>query len=227
MDIYLEDKSNRKSKFVFPALPEKIEVKTGTNYQDYKIIGLGSVKIPKGSESASVSWNGEFFGYAKRKEAIVRANSWAQPRDCVKILENWRKKGKILVLKVTDTSINMDVTIGDFSYTEYGAFGNIQYNISFQEYRTLKIYTTKEKKIKKSIGKLKSRSSKEKKKKVKIAIGESLHSIALKELGTGREWKRIYDANKDELELCAIRNKFPGSDMGKIIFPGTVIKIPR
>ena len=53
----------------------------------------------------------------------------------------------VSLVQLTGTWINMDVTISSFKVTPYGAYGNVKYDISFEEARELKIYTTKELKI--------------------------------------------------------------------------------
>ena len=51
---------NGGARFVFPSLPAEVTVKNGANYQSYKIIGLGAVKIPKGTNSEEISWESYF-----------------------------------------------------------------------------------------------------------------------------------------------------------------------
>ena len=56
---------------------------------------------------------------------------WIKPAECEKILKNWQEKGTVLRLMVTETNINIDVTISDFECTDYGGYGNKKYSLEF------------------------------------------------------------------------------------------------
>ena len=135
------------SKFTFPALPEKVQGKYGAKYQSFDIISQGTVKVPKGTDVAEFSWDGVFFGKSKRKEAIVKTSSWQEPNECVKILYDFMKNETVLNLIVTETWINVDVTISSFHPKPVGAYGNVEYSITFVQKKPLQIYTTNELKI--------------------------------------------------------------------------------
>lgn len=225
MDIYLSEVSKKGSKFRFPSLPEKISVKNGARYQSFEIIGAGSVSIPRGTEVGSVSWSGIFYGKSKRKEAMTR--KWTSPADCKKILKKWMNAGTVLRLLATGIGINLDVTIREFEYEEYGAYGNAEYTISFTVHKELKIYTTSEKKKSPKDTKMDIRPIPEKSKSYTVVSGDNLWSIAKKCYGSDSSgWKKIYDANKAIIEKVAKQRGKASSDNGKWIFPGTVLTIP-
>lgn len=231
MDIKLLPNGKSKGKFVFPSLPEEIKLGTSARYQSFNIISQGTVKVPKGTDVKDISWSGEFFGEAKRQEAIVKTQYWKPPDKCIKTLENWLKKGTVLNLIVTGTWINIDVTISSFKATPYGAYGNVKYDISFEEARELKIYTTKELKIGGSKKKKKTAKKRSTKKKVKfkehiIKKNESLYRIAKTEMGLGDRWMELYRKNKKVLDEAAKGKGNKDSDQGRILVPGTKIMIP-
>lgn len=231
MDIKLLPNGKSKNKFVFPSLPEEIKVGSSARYQSFNIISQGTVKVPKGTDVKDISWSGEFFGKAKKQEAIVKAQHYKAPDKCVKILEGWMKKGTVLNLIVTGTWINMDVTISSFKATPYGAYGNVKYDISFEEARELKIYTTKDLKIggaKKKKKKTKKRSVKKKAEFIEYVIkdGDSLYRIAKEEMGFGENWMELYQKNKDVLDGAARKKYRTSSDQGRRLVPGTKITIP-
>lgn len=72
MDIYLTETGSGGRRFTFPSLPERIRVKNSTNYQSFDILSMGTIKIPKGMTPTTISWEGVFFGEAKKKESIVK-----------------------------------------------------------------------------------------------------------------------------------------------------------
>ena len=53
----------------------------------------------------------------------------------------------VLTLIVTETWINVDVTISSFQPRPVGAYGNVEYSITFVQKKPLKIYSTNELKI--------------------------------------------------------------------------------
>ena len=135
------------SKFTFPALPEKVQGKYAAKYQSFDIISLGTVKVPKGTDVSEFSWDGVFFGPSKKNEAIVKKNAWQSPNECVKILNDFMMNETVLTLIVTETWINVDVTISSFQPKPVGAYGNVEYSITFVQKKPLKIYSTNELKI--------------------------------------------------------------------------------
>lgn len=225
MDIYLKEKSNSSSRFRFPSLPESIKVTNSASCQSYDILGKGVVKVPRGMENGSITWNAVFFGRAKRNESIIR--KWTAPSECKKILNNWMENGTVLNLLVTETNINFDVTINSFEYTECGAYGNAEYSISFSIYKELKIYTTEELKLSSEERKTKARPAPEPPKTYTVVKGDNLWKIARRFYGgSGSSWRKIYDANKEVIESTARRYGKASSDNGHWIYPGETFTIP-
>lgn len=227
MDIFLSEVSNKSSSFTFQSLPERIKTKFGTKYQNYDIISKGTVKIPRGLEAETISWDGTFYGKSKRNEVMIR--EWTSPAECVKVLRNWMIKGTVLRLLVTETNINYDVTISDFEPIETGAYGNIDYSITFTIYKELKIYTTSELKIAAFVKKTVPRPTPAPRssRTHTVKSGDTLWGIASKYYGSGTSWQKIYSANSSTIEATAKRYRGGrGSDNGHWIYPGTVLTIP-
>ncbi len=220
------------SKFTFPALPEKVQGKYGAKYQSFDIISQGTVKVPKGTDVAEFTWDGVFFGESKRNEPIVKKNSWKEPNECVKILNNFMKNETVLNLIVTETWINVDVTISSFQPRPAGAYGNVEYSITFVQKKPLQIYTTDELKIAKFVKKTKPRNDSGGSSgggggsTYTVVSGDTLWGIASKKLGSGSKWTQIYDANAGTIEAEAKKHGKSSSDHGHWIWPGEVLTIP-
>lgn len=218
------------SRFTFPALPEKIQGKYGARYQSFDIISQGAVKVPKGTEVSEFTWEGVFFGRSKRNEPIVKKNSWKDPNACVKILSDFMKRESVLNLIVTETWINMDVTISSFQPRPAGAYGNIEYSITFVQKKPLRIYTTNELQIAKFVEKTKPRNdsgdSSGSGSAYTVVSGDTLWGIAARKLGSGSKWTSIYDANAGTIEAEAREHGKASSDHGHWIWPGEVLTIP-
>lgn len=229
MDIKLIPVGNG-SKFTFPALPGKVQGKYGAKYQSFDIISQGTVKVPKGTDVAEFTWDGVFWGESKRNEPIVKKNSWKEPNECVKILSNFMKNETVLNLIVTETWINVDVTISSFQPRPIGAYGNVEYSITFVQKKPLQIYTTDELKIAKFVKKIKPRNdsggSSGGDSTYTVVSGDTLWRIASKKLGSGSKWTQIYDANADTIEAEAKKHGKSSSDHGHWIWAGEVLTIP-
>lgn len=207
-------------------MPQEISTSSDTNYQTYSLLNRGSVRIPKGVEPEQISWSGEFFGKAKRKEAIVIKNKWMAPQKCKKILKRWQRKKTILTLIITEMGVNIDVTISNFDTTAYGAYGNLQYSISFEKSEPLRVYTVSEKKSGTGKKKTTERSSAKKSKSYTVKSGDNLWNISKRMYGSGSKWKIIYNANKNTIESTAKKHGKKNSDYGHWIYPGTKLTIP-
>lgn len=216
------------ARFTFPSLPEKIQGKYGAKYQSFDIISQGTVKVPKGTTVSEFSWDGVFFGKSKKMEPIVKQNSWKEPKECVKILNNFIKNETVLNLIVTETWINVDVTISSFQARPIGAYGNVEYSITFVQKKSLKIYTTEEFGIVKGTKPREDSGDSNIEGSTYIVVsGDTLWGIAAKKLGSGSKWTSIYDANVQTIEAEAKRHKKESSDHGHWIWPGEVLTIPR
>ena len=224
MDIKLMPVSGGRA-FTFPSLPEQISGKKAAKYQSYDIISQGSVKIPKGTEVEEISWNGEFFGSSKRNEAIVKSNYWMEPVECVNIIDDYIKNETILNLIVTDTWINMDVTISSFQATAYGAYGNIRYSIAFAQKKPLVIYDTSELTIDSFSLTLPREDFAEESKTYTVVSGDTLSGIASSKCGGVNKWRELYDANADTIESAAKAHGRSNSDYGHWIWPGEVLTL--
>ena len=140
-DIFLTD-LEKKKKFQFPSLPEKVSLKTETSYASYTILDLGEVRIPNGNAPDQVSWDAAFYGEA-RKNMPLFVRKWIEPQTAIKTLKQWKENGTPLKLVVAGTLINLDVTISTFDGDYEGGFDDFFYSISFVEYEDLSVTVTK------------------------------------------------------------------------------------
>lgn len=228
--IRLSEIGNSTKVFTFPSNPEKISGTMGAMYQSFDILSKGTVKVPKGTDVAEIKWDGEFFGSLKKMESIVRKEYYQTPNECIAQLFSWQQNGTILNLIVTNTWINMDVTIASFAPEIYGAYGNVKYSLSLLQYKELKIYTTDEYNISRSAKKTVPRNEPtviaSGGTSYTIVSGDTLWGIAAKKLGNGAKWTSIYAANSNIIEAAAQAHGKSNSDHGHWIYPGTVLTIP-
>lgn len=214
--------------FTFPALPEKLQVKYSAKYQSFDIISLGTVKAPRGTDAAEYSWDGVFFGPSKRNEPIVRTEAWREPGECAGILEGWLAEGRVLNLIVTETWINADVTIASFQPGPAGAYGNIEYTITFVQKKPLQIYDTSEIKTEASVKDTRPRNDSgggQAGGTYTVVSGDTLYGIAARKCGGTGKWPELYKANADAIEAAARAHGMADSDHGHWIWPGQVLQL--
>lgn len=216
------------SRFEFPSLPSEIQVDDGVNYQTYKIIGLGEVKIPKGTNCKSISWSSYFFGPGKRNELMMQ--DYTAPKRCVQRLERFHDRGTPLQVICTEVGINADMTIASFMWKPYGGHGNIQYSIKFAEWKELEV-----KAIRNAVTTVAPNSAADTPEErpeppaaatYTVASGDTLCKIARKMMNNEGAWTSLYSANSEVIEAAAKRYGKSSSDNGHWIYPGTVLTIP-
>lgn len=223
VDIYIKER-NGSREIRIPILPEKIEYESGgVTVASYDIMNKGEVVVPTGSGLAGLSWNSEFPGRNRADTSMLRGK-WQDPSVYHNILNDWKVKGTPLNVLVTNYPINMDVYLEDYKGVPTGAFGDMEYNISFIEDRILSVGTPQT---------TNSGSSAPKKRAAKettsytIKKGDTLWAIAQKFLGSGAKWETIYNANKDIIEQTAKKYGKSSSDHGWWIYPGVTLTIPK
>lgn len=220
VDIYIREKSGIRQVRI-PLLPEEITFKSGdATGVTYDIMGLGEVVIPSGTELGSWSWKSEFPGFLREHDPMIRG-TWYQPHEYDSILNDWKKNGTELNLLVIGYPINVDVYLKEYHGAAVGAFGDIYYEISFIEARSIVVTTTKVEQTAADTTRPATTSST-----YVIKSGDTLWAIATKFYGTGTKWSDIYNANKDIIEATAKKYGRKSSDNGHWIYPGVTLTIP-
>lgn len=131
----------------------------------------------------------------------------------VRKIEKWKKKKYTPRLIITETNINMPVSIENFYYGENDGSGDVYFTLSLKEYKELS-YTKRAVKKAKTI-------------KYTIKKGDTLKKIAKEKTGKSSNWKKIYTQNKSVIEKAAKKHGRKTSKTGKYLYKGTklVIKV--
>lgn len=123
--------NNREKVIYIPVLPSELMIQSPEQNETYQTIGLGEVNLigNKGLKSLSFS---SFFpeksvSYAKHNEMF----GW----EYVNELENLRDRKLPFRLVITETPINMPVTIDTFEYGLKAGTKDIQYSLELKEFR--------------------------------------------------------------------------------------------
>lgn len=221
VDIYIREKDGDRE-IRIPILPEKIKCKMGdTEFVTYSIMRKGDVSYPTGTGLATYSWESEFPGELRKSDPLIHGD-WQEPSNYHNTLEDWKEKGTILTLLVTGYPINSDVNIKSYTATPSGAFGDMKYEITFQQNREIKITKQAESNTTTQTKRAADTSST-----YTIKSGDTLWGISQKFYGAGSKWTTIYQANKDIIESTAKKYGKSSSDNGHWIYPGVSLKIPK
>ena len=219
IDIYIREKGGTRE-IRIPLLPEEFSFPSGdVMFISCDIMGRGEVAVPSGVELGRYSWESEFPGVNRKNDAMLRGK-WKNPKTYVSILDDWKKNGTMLNLLVTGYPVNVDVYLSEFIPRGTGAFGDISYEITFKEAKSITIKSTKADK-----NQLPKRQD-YKPSHYTIVAGDTLWSIAEKFYGDGKKKSEIYKANKETLESAARLRGMKSSENGHWIFVGVLITLP-
>ncbi len=227
MDIYVTDLKTD-TRFRFPMLPESISLNSGSNFHAFQIIGVGDVKFPSGEQLTGVSWSGKLPGNNRKNDPYIR--EWTDPKAVQSIFSNWQSQKEKLRLLITETPINIDVFLSNFSMTYTGGYGDYDYNISFTQARELKVYvsgasgqSTTAAATSQSKPQGQERPSAPGAATHTVVKGDCLWAIAQKYMGDGKKYPQLYEANKAVIDPV---NKKYGNPR-YTIYPGQVLTIPH
>lgn len=217
-----------------PIKPASFNVSMSNSHQTVNVQTRGDVTIlgKKGLktyafESFFPARDYPFADYAKDR------NPW----EYIKKLLEWQEDP--LQLIITSTKINKKVIIKDFTFAEEDGTGDVKYSLTFEDYRPPKV-SKKKKKTEtpttittptKKPEKTQERTDSKKKSKTHTVSGnDTLWSIAKKYYGSGAEYMKIYNANKNVIEKIAKKyGKTSSSHNGVAgwwIYDGTKLVIP-
>ena len=222
MDIYIWEKGGERN-IRIPILPEEIDCKMGeTIFATYSIMNRGDVAVPTGTELASYRWKSEFPGKPRKKDPLLHG-PWIEPKTYHNVLEAWKDHGTPLILCVIGYPINVDVYIKDYQASAAGAFGDIYYQLEFQELREVEVIKTTPSS---ETTTAKERTAQQPQT-YTIVTGDTLWGIAQKFYGDGNKWSDIYNTNKEIIESTAKERGKKSSENGWWIFPGVKLTIPK
>ncbi|WP_227836094.1 LysM peptidoglycan-binding domain-containing protein [Clostridioides sp. ES-S-0001-02] len=185
--------------FRFPIFPSSFEVKGNAIVNITNIIKLGEVVVFGGIGLRS-TYISSFF--PNRNYPFCDYAGFPKPYDCVALLKDWMEKGYILRFIITETNINFECIITDFSYKEQDGTRDVYFTLNLKEYKRIQIpkvnSVSKDTDLSSSkvVPITKGFEVKNKQKTHKVGKGDSLWSLAKKYYGNGDLWKKIYDANK-------------------------------
>lgn len=239
MDIYLTNQSTGERIHV-PLLPDRLNAKSGATVVSFSILKTGEVKIPRGSQLTGYSWSGVFPGVNSARSLQSVVVDWAEPRRLIDLLHSWEQQGSTIRLMITDISVNLDTFIESFTWEWFGV-DDCAYTINLTQRRSLYVTTiippkppepeptttetptTTTTTTPTGTGSKPTGGGGGGGKSYTVKSGDSLFSIALKELGDGTRWQEIYSANKSVIDAA---NAGKGVSQ-YTLQPGITLSLPK
>jgi len=134
LDIFLSI-NNREQVIKLPVVPAQFKVSTGMNNQVYETITQGEIKLIGLSALSSITL--ESFFPAKdypflRSEAY---SGW----EYAGIIEAWKARRVPIRIIITETPINMAVTIEKFEYGVQDGSQDIYYTLELSEFKFINL----------------------------------------------------------------------------------------
>ncbi|HBG8828762.1 TPA: LysM peptidoglycan-binding domain-containing protein [Clostridioides difficile] len=193
MEMWLRQADNT---FRFPIFPSSFEVKGNSIVNTTNIIKLGEIVVFGGIGLRSIDIS-SFF--PNQNYPFCGYTGFPKPYDCVALLKGWMEKGFILRFIITETDVNFECIITDFSYKEQDGTRDVYFTLNLKEYKRIqipKVNTNNDEKLSSVKDVPLTKGFDTKQKTHKVGKGDSLWSLAKKYYGNGDLWKKIYDANK-------------------------------
>ena len=131
MDIYLSV-NNRAEVLRLPVLPPEFTVSKGRNNEVFDTVSQGQLKLIGTSALKTISWS-SFFPV--RDYPFLRDRS-DTAFGYLYTIDPWSARKLPIRLIITDTPINMAVTIDDLTYT-IGKDGDMKYSITLSEVKLI------------------------------------------------------------------------------------------
>lgn len=214
MEFWL--KKSNSDKIMLPVNPESFAFTEKHNNTSVNVNSIGEVNLlgKRNLKTGTISSH-----FPKRDRNYANNSGRQAPYTYINKLLSWKSSGKPVQLIITGTKINFQVTIETLKYGEQDGTGDVYYDLTLKEYRTVEIKKTKLKKTKKKKttkkkSKPKRPAAKKKTKTYTVKSGDCLWNIAKRFYGNGAQYTKIYNANRGKI-------KNPN-----LIYPGQKLTIP-
>ncbi|MCM3411459.1 hypothetical protein [Metabacillus litoralis] len=132
MDIFLSI-NKRESVIKLPVIPSDFKIASPQNNNKLETISYGELNLIglRGLKSLTIS---SFF--PKKDYPFLKDRTY-KGWEYVNIIESWKERRVPVRLIITDTPINIDMTIEDFEYGPQDGSGDVYYDLSLTEFRYL------------------------------------------------------------------------------------------
>ncbi|BBI31456.1 LysM peptidoglycan-binding domain-containing protein [Cohnella abietis] len=175
--------------FLFPVNPEEVLIRREKQYETATILSLGEIDLIQGEKVKEITFS-SFF--PKRYDrSYCRYFNIPDPQEAMNRVTALLKSKHPVRLIITGTIINALVHVSAHDSTfKGGEVGDVYFDITFRTWRNTKV---------RRIGTDRASPRPDTKPVPKIYLikqGDTLTSIAKRELGNSSKWRALYDNNK-------------------------------
>lgn len=177
MEFHLSWQNNTEM-FMLPITPSKFEL---TNPHINKVVNineLGDINLI-GKRGLSEITIESFF---PNQNYYFCKTTPLEPQTYIDMILKWKNSNKPIRLIITDSNINIAVSIENFIYGKRDGTGDLYFTLELKEYRFLKVNSMKEVKVIPD--------------EYTVRDGDTLWSIAKKQTGNGNNYKVIQEPSK-------------------------------
>lgn len=177
--------NNKAEEIELPVPPPSFEIQSGNNNTVVNVNEIGELNLigSKRLDSIQIS---SFF--PAQEYSFCKEHRFIPPYELVDKINSWRGKGKPIRLIITDTPINMAVSIENFTYGERDGTRDVYYDLELKQYRFLKVMSSRDVSNSRP-------SEKETPKTYVVKPGDTLYDIAKRTTGKGSNYKSIAQKN--------------------------------
>ncbi len=128
--------NNNSEQLRLPVNPAEFTICKTNQNQTVNINDIGEINMIGKPGLAAISLTSFFPAH---NYSFCEYYGFPDPYTCVQMIDAWRQKGQIIRLIITDTDINISVTVETFEYGEKGGSGDVNFTLNLKEYRALKV----------------------------------------------------------------------------------------
>lgn len=205
-----------KEKIQLPVLPETFKTNNGSSNDSMDITGLGEIIIMQSRPALEFSFS-SFFPAARFPG--VQVSSLTKPLELVQKINSWKASKKPAHFIATACGVDLYCSIEKFNYSEEGGDpGTYQYDITLKEHREITVrqvkvdIPSKEATVEKEEARV---DNSVQPKTYTVKSGDCLWNIAKQFYGSGSDYTKIYNANKETI-----------GGNPNLIYPGQVLTLP-
>ena len=138
MDIFLSI-NNREQVIQLPIVPSEFKIPSPMNNETYTTINQGDIKLigQRGLKSITIEsfFPNNHYSFSRNKAYA----GW----EYVETIESWIDRRVPIRLIITDTPINLAMTIENFEYGPQDGTGDIYYSLELEEFKFIRLASKK------------------------------------------------------------------------------------
>lgn len=220
---------------LMPVTPDKITQKFSGRSETIDLINGGEVTQIKKCGLAEITMEC-LIPWTEYPSAIYRNNTFRNQEYYLAKFKAMRNSKKPLTLKISRSTpdfkklydTNFKVILENLTVTEDVEEGmDLRVALEFKEYNWIGAESLQDLNGKKTVKKQSTRETKENASTYTVKKGDTLGSIAKKEMGSASRKTELYERNKDTIEKAAKKNGRKSSSKGWYLYAGTKLILPN